>query len=142
MLVIFNEIDNPFPSSVSSLLQKFQDMFPKEILDGMPPVKGIKHQIDLVPGAPLSNKPVYRMGQRETKKFQRQVDKLLRKCWTHESLSPCTVPVILVPKKDGAQRMCIDCRAINAITIKYHHLILKLDDMLDELHGAIIFIKN
>jgi hypothetical protein len=108
---------------------------------GLPPLRGIEHQIDHIPGASLPNRAPYRTNPEETKEIQRQVQELLDKGYACESLSPCVVSVILVPKKDGSWRMCVDCRAINNITISYHHAIPHLDDMLDELSGAVVFSK-
>ncbi|GJZ72670.1 putative nucleotidyltransferase, ribonuclease H, partial [Tanacetum coccineum] len=73
--------------------------------------------------------------------MRKQGDGLLQKGIIHESLSPCVVPTILVPKKNGEWRMCMDSRSINKITIKYRFLIPRLNDLLDELYGAIVFSK-
>ena len=53
--------------------------------------------------------------------------------YVRESMSLCTILVILVPKKDGTWRMRIYCRAINNIMVKYHHPLPHIDDMLDKL---------
>ena len=134
-------ISHTLPLVLSSLLQEFQDVFPDELPPGLPPLRGIEHRIDLIPGAPLPNKAPYRVNPEETKEIQRQVKHLIDHGHVRESLSPYAVPVILVPKRDGSFRMCSDCRPINAITVRYRYPIPRLDDMLDELSGATTFSK-
>ncbi|KAK8554939.1 hypothetical protein V6N13_016193 [Hibiscus sabdariffa] len=135
------ELPADLPAPIVSLLQEYDDVFPEETPKGLPPLRGIEHQIDFIPGATIPNRPAYRTNPEETKEIQRQVTELMDKGYIRESLSPCAVPVLIVPKKDGSWRMCVDCRAVNQITIKYRHPIPRLDDMLDELCGATIFSK-
>jgi len=122
-------------------LQEFQDVFPDKLPPGLPPLRGIEHRIDLIPGAPLPNRAAYHTNPEDTKEINRQIHDLMLKGYIRESLSPCAVPVILVPKPDDTQCMCKDCRPINSITIRYRHPIPRLDGMLDELSGATVFSK-
>ncbi|KAH9734747.1 Endonuclease [Citrus sinensis] len=126
--------DNIFHTRCHIKDKDFDDVFPNEVPSGLPPIRRIEHQIDFVPRATIPNRPEYRSNPEETKELQRQVEELLAKGYVRESMSPCAVPVLLVPKKDGTWRMRVDRRAINKITVKYRHHIPGLDDMLDELH--------
>ena len=143
ILTSLEESEHPCPTHpmANALLKLYSHVFPDEIPPGLPPKSTIQHHIDLVPGAILPNKPAYRMNLKETMEIQRQVDELPFMGMVRESLCPCVVPALLVPKKDGSMRMCVDSRAINKITIKYRHPIPRLEDMLDELHGSCVFSK-
>ncbi|WVZ80957.1 hypothetical protein U9M48_028390 [Paspalum notatum var. saurae] len=141
VLFLLDDMPPSLQPAVANLLQEFKDVFPVEIPPDLPPLRGIEHQIDLILGAILPNRAAYRTNPEEAKEIPRQVQELLDHGYVRESLSPCAVPVILVPKKNGTWRMYVDCRAINNITICYRHPILRLDDMLDELSGSIMFTK-
>nr|XP_043611631.1 uncharacterized protein LOC122583275 [Erigeron canadensis] len=93
------------PSLLKSLLKEFTDVFLEDLLEGLPPVRGIEHQIDLVPGSVLPNKATYRCSPTEAKELQRQVDELVAKGYVRASMSPCSVPALLVPKNDGSMRI-------------------------------------
>ena len=74
-----NDLDHIVPSVAIALLQEFDDVFPDDIPSGLPPLRGIKHQIDFVLGASIPNRPAYRSNPEETKELQRKVDELMEK---------------------------------------------------------------
>nr|GEW21750.1 RNA-directed DNA polymerase [Tanacetum cinerariifolium] len=96
-------------------------------------MRDIKHCIDFILGFTIQNSPAYRMNSKEFTELQRQVTELLEKGLIRESISPCSVPALLVPKHGRTFWMCIDSRDVNKITIKYHFPIPRLDSLLDQL---------
>jgi hypothetical protein len=113
------------------------DDFPNEL----PPIRSTIHHIDLIPASSLTNKVAYRMTPRENEKIKNQVQELLDKGLVRESLSPCVVPRVLSPNKDGSWRMCTNSKAINKITIRYRFPFPRMDDLMDSLSGARYFSK-
>lgn len=94
------------------LLETYKDVFPQSIPHGLPPKRDLQHKIDFITGAMLPNKPTYRSNPSETEEIRKQVEDLLAKGLIRESLRPCVVPTLLVPKTNGEWRMCVDTKAI------------------------------
>lgn len=113
----------------------------EDIPHGPLPMRDIQHCIDFLPSAFVPIKVVYGMGPQEHEELQRQMRELISNGLVRESMSHYVVHALLAPKKDGSRCMCIDSRIVNKITIDYRFPIPGLDDLLDQLHGAIIFSK-
>jgi hypothetical protein len=89
------------PEEIQQLLGEFADIIVDELSRSLPPVRSVSHHIDLIPGESLPNKAAYRLTPQENEEVKRQVQDLQDKGLVRESLSPCVVPTILSPKKDG-----------------------------------------
>ena len=81
------------------------------------------------------------MSLKEENEIKKVVDENLSKGLIYPTYSPFAWPVLLVKKKDGSFRMCVDYRALNKITIKHRYPMPRVDDLLDALGGATIFSK-
>nr|CAH67149.1 OSIGBa0122F23.6 [Oryza sativa] len=122
------------------IVQDYPDVFPED-LPGMPPKRDIEFRIDLVPETNPIHKRPYRMAANELAEVKKQVDDLLQKGYIRPSTSPWGAPVIFVEKKDHTQRMCVDYRALNEVTIKNKYPLPRIDDLFDQLEGATVFSK-
>ena len=133
--------DSRVPVEIIELLNEHKDIIASDILDGLPPVRSISHCMDLILGAIFPNKEPYRLTTTENEELNRKVHEFLQKGLIKESLSPCVVPIVLAPKKNGEWRICIDSRAINKIIMKYRFPMSRMDDIIDCLSGAKYFTK-
>jgi hypothetical protein len=105
---------------------------------GIPPKTDVEHDMQLFPDSPLSNIELYRQHVLKENGVKKQ---LLEQGMIQPSTSPCGSPIIIVSKKDGTWRMCIDYNAFNKITLKNRYHLPRIDDLLDHLQHAKYFTK-
>jgi hypothetical protein len=95
----------------------------------------IKHRIDTENNPPV-RQPVRRISPHKREEASRLLKEMLDKKVIQPSSSPWASPIVLVPKKDGSVRFCIDYRKVNAITRRDAYPLPRIDDTLDTLAGA------
>jgi hypothetical protein len=134
-----NQLDASQGSEVP-VVNEFPDVFPEE-LPCMPLDRDIEFVIELKPGTAPIYKTTYRMATPELVELKEHIKELLEKRFIHPSSSPWGAPVIFVPKKDGTQRLCIDYRTLNEVTVKNMYPLPRIDDLFNQLHGACVLSK-
>nr|GFA76484.1 putative reverse transcriptase domain-containing protein [Tanacetum cinerariifolium] len=122
------------------IVSEFPDVFPDE-LPGIPPVHEVEFSIELISGVEPISKAPYRMAPIELKELKDQLQELLERGSIRPSVSPWGAPVLFVKKKDGSMRLCIDYHELNKITICNLYPLPRIDDLYDQLQGAMHFSK-
>lgn len=122
------------------MLQDYEVVFqePKEL----PPLrKCFNHHIPLKDGAELINSRPYRYSPVQKDVIELMVQELKSQGLIQNNCSPFSSHVVLVGKKDGNWRLCVDYKELNQITIKDKYPIPIIEELLDELGGSQVYSK-
>ncbi|KAH9648164.1 WD REPEATS REGION domain-containing protein [Citrus sinensis] len=131
------QCDNIFHTRCHIKDKDFDDVFPNEVPNGLPPIRGIEHQIGFVPGATILNRPAYRSNPEETNELQRQVEELLAKGYVRESMSPSAI--IFLGYVVSAKGIEVDEEKVKAIK---EWPTLKSVSEVGSFHGLASFYKR
>ncbi|UYV82933.1 hypothetical protein LAZ67_22001433 [Cordylochernes scorpioides] len=119
---------------LKQVLERYEDLFSS----GLGRSNLAKHRIDTEGAKPIKHKP-YRVSAKEREIIKEQIDEMLRDGIIRPSSSPWSFPVILVKKRDGKYRFCVDYRKLNDVTVKDVYPIPRIDEVLDTLQGSKYF---
>ncbi|KAJ4750853.1 polyprotein [Rhynchospora pubera] len=125
--------------ALKEIIAGFSEVFKEPT--GLPPKRGIDHAIPLTSDSKPINLRPYRYSHFQKLEIDKIIEELLANSIIQPSSSPYASPVLLVKKKDGGWRMCVDYRKLNKQTVKDKFPIPIIEDLLDELHGSTFFSK-
>ncbi|UYV60974.1 hypothetical protein LAZ67_1002957, partial [Cordylochernes scorpioides] len=121
-------------NELRQVLSKYSDLFSSKLGK----TNLAKHRIDTENAKPIKHKP-YRVSPKERDIIKEQIQDMLQEGVIRASSSPWAFPVILVRKRDGNWRFCVDYRKLNSITVKDVYPIPRIDDVMDTLQGSRYF---
>jgi hypothetical protein len=122
------------------VVQEYPDAFLKELL-GMPLDRDIEFLIKLLSGTPPIPKSPYRMLVNELVELKKQISELQAKGFIRPRSSPWGGRMLFVEKKDETQRMGVDYRSLNEVTIKNKYPLPQTENLFDQMKGVSVFSK-
>ncbi|GJT89995.1 reverse transcriptase [Tanacetum coccineum] len=120
-------------------MQDYESVF--EVPIGLPPKRSHNHTIPLIPNTPPISIRPYRHPPNQKDAVELMVKELLDSWVIRNSQSPFSSPIVMVKKKDGSWRMCVDYKQLNKQTVNDKFPILVIEELIDELNGAKVFSK-
>ena len=120
-------------------LREFDDVF--EEAGGVETQPAATHKIRLLPDAVPARARPFRFTETQKGELKEQILKLIEKGWIRPSASPWGAPVLLVPKKDGTWRFCVDYRGLNAVTVRDGYPLPRIEDLMRKVGRAACFSK-
>ncbi|KAI9554902.1 hypothetical protein GHT06_020180 [Daphnia sinensis] len=135
--IVISEVDPEFQAPLSQLLNDFRDLFASKDSE-LGNTNLIKHTINTEGRGPIRQRP-YRVTNNQRKILEDKVQEMLEAKVIRYSQSPWASPVVLVEKKDGEVRFCVDYRKLNSITKKDSFPMPRIDETLDKLYGKKFF---
>ena len=126
---------------VPSVYHKWIGVFNPVDANKLPPHRPIDHTIKLQEGAHPPAKRAYGMSREQALVVKEYVDEMLGKGFIRPSTSPYAAPVLIVKKPDGGLRICVDYRALNALTIKNRNAPPLIRETLFRLCAAKVYSK-
>ena len=129
------------PPEIADVLREFADVFPAKLPVGLPPEREVDHRIEIDETVPPPVAKGYRMSPKEEQELQRQLRELLDLGHIERANSPFAAAVLFAKKKDGTLRLCVDYRALNAITRKDKYPLPRIDEQIDNMRESTVFSK-
>jgi len=122
------------------IVEEFLDVFPED-LQGLLLDRDMEFAIEVILNTASISKAPYQMAPVKLAELKKKLQEYLDKGFIRPSVSPWGAPVLLVKKKDGSRRMCIDYRELNKVTIKNIYPLPRINDLFDQLSVAKVFSK-
>ena len=122
---------------LQDILDRNADLFAKSDCD-LGSTDLVKVKIDTGDHPPVKQNP-YRLPFSQRQTVQDQINDMLKAGIIEPSRSPWASPIVIVSKKDGTKRFCIDLRKVNKVTVPYSHPLPRIDDILASLGGSQYF---